>query len=359
MERKTEMKKPPYCVPSMDEIATVRGTNGYTVASTFSGGGGSCLGFEMAGFEVLWASEFNEAARRIYRLNHPGTIVDPRDIRRIRPEEILEQVGCKVGELDVFEGSPPCDSFTMGGARDRLWGKVKNYSDSQKKQRTDDLFFEYLRLVRGLRPRVFVAENVSGLILGKAKGYFKRILREMREVGYHTEAKVLDAQWLGVPQARKRVIFIGSLNGQPVWPKPSRWRYTLKDAVKQPLDPCGRAIPSERISRWWRHTKPGRYVKEGCRLVGDSGCGEMIRRLRWDMPSATLLQDPKRLLHPDMPASLTVPEAKRVGSFPDDFQLVGTLKQQYARIGLSVPPVMAFHIAQCVERMLRKEDDHG
>lgn len=350
------MKKPPYRVPSMRDISAIRGTNGFKVASTFSGCGGSCLGFEMAGFDVVWASEFNAAARNVYRINHPGTILDPRDIREVDPGEILEKVGCAPGEIDVFEGSPPCDSFSTVGPRQRLWGKSKIYSDSGKRQRTDDLFFEYLRILEGLRPKVFVAENVVGMILGVAKGYFKRVLSEMRALGYQTEAKVLDAQWLGVPQVRRRLIFMGSLNGKPIWPKPFPWRYSLREAFESPLASGVREMMSERMAKWWRHTRRGRSLMEGRRASGDSGYGSYMRkRLTWDRPCYTLVQDPIQLLHPDEPASLTIPEAKRVGSFPDDFQLVGKYRQQYARIGLSVPPVMSMRIAECVEQMLRRE----
>jgi len=99
--------KPPYRVPLMSEIARLP-WNGCTVVSSFSGCGGSCLGFKMLGFRVAWASEFVPAARDTYRANHPGTILDDRDIRKVQPEEILNAIGLKAGEVDVLEGSPPC-----------------------------------------------------------------------------------------------------------------------------------------------------------------------------------------------------------------------------------------------------------
>ena len=129
--------KPDYKVPSMADIEKVRGTNGFKMVSTFSGCGGSCLGFEMEGFEVVWASEFIEAARDTYRLNHPSTILDDRDIRLVQAEDILNATGLSVGELDVFEGSPPCASFSMAGKRENKWGEVSKYSET--KQQTDDL----------------------------------------------------------------------------------------------------------------------------------------------------------------------------------------------------------------------------
>ena len=227
--------KPPYRVPSMEEIAAIP-WNGYQAVSTFSGCGGSSLGYKMAGFRVLWANEFIPAAQDTYRANHHGTILDTRDIRTVQPADILEAIGMQAGELDLFDGSPPCASFSTAGKREAGWGKVKAYSDT--KQRTDDLFFEYTRLVKGVQPKVFVAENVSGLVKGTAKGYFLEILAALKECGYTVSAKLLDAQWLGVPQMRQRVIFVGVRNDlvakygvKPVHPKPLLYRYSVRDAL--------------------------------------------------------------------------------------------------------------------------------
>ena len=215
----------------MQEIAALP-WNGFNAISTFSGCGGSSLGYKMAGFKVLWANEFIPAAQEVYRLNHPSTILDTRDIRQVQPQDILDAIGMKPGELDLFDGSPPCASFSTAGKREAGWGKVKAYSDT--KQRTDDLFFEYARLLRGIQPKVFVAENVSGLVKGTAKGYFKLILEELKGCGYNVKAKVLDAQWLGVPQMRQRLIFVGvrhDLNVEPAFPKPLSYQYTVRDAL--------------------------------------------------------------------------------------------------------------------------------
>jgi len=223
--------KPAYRVPTMIEVGAVL-DNGYRIVSTFSGCGGSCLGFEMDGYRVLWASEFVPAAQDVYRLNHPGVPLDTRDIRLVTADGILAKTGLSVGEIDVLEGSPPCASFSTAGKREAHWGKTKSYSDTV--QRSDDLFFEFVRLVNGLQPRTFVAENVSGLVKGTAKGYFKRILAAMKACGYRVEARLLDAQWLGVPQARQRIIFVGVRNDlgvNPAFPKPLTYRYSVRDAL--------------------------------------------------------------------------------------------------------------------------------
>jgi DNA (cytosine-5)-methyltransferase 1 len=234
-ERNARMNKPPYLVPSMAEIAAIP-WNGFNAVSTFSGCGGSSLGYKMAGFRVLWANEFIPAAQDTYRANHPGTILDTRDIRTVQPADVLEAIGMQAGELDLLDGSPPCASFSTAGKREAGWGKVKAYSDT--KQRTDDLFFEYTRLLQGIQPKTFVAENVSGLVKGTAKGYFLEILAALKECGYTVTAKLLDAQWLGVPQMRQRVIFVGVRNDlvakygvKPAHPKPLGYRYSVRDAL--------------------------------------------------------------------------------------------------------------------------------
>jgi DNA (cytosine-5)-methyltransferase 1 len=224
--------KPPYRVPSMEEIRALP-WNGFNAVSTFSGCGGSSLGYRMAGFKMLWASEFVPAAQETYRANAaPYTILDTRDIREVTGQDILEATGLGVGEIDLYDGSPPCASFSTAGKREAGWGQVKKYSDTQ--QRTDDLFYEYARLIEETQPRVFVAENVAGLVKGTAKGYFKLILARLRACGYRVQARVLDASWLGVPQSRNRLIFIGvreDLGMDPAHPAPLPYQYTVRDAL--------------------------------------------------------------------------------------------------------------------------------
>jgi DNA (cytosine-5)-methyltransferase 1 len=225
-------EKPPYRVPSMDEIRALE-PNGIKVISTFSGCGGSSLGYRMAGCTVLGASEFVPAAYEVYRLNaSPETVIWTDDIREMNGVDMLRDVGLAVGELDILDGSPPCAAFSTAGKRSEGWGHVKKYSDTS--QRVDDLFYEYARVLKEMQPRAFVAENVEGLVKGSAKGYFKRIYAALEECGYNVRASVLDASWLGVPQARKRLIFLGirkDLGLIPEHPRPLPYRYTLGDAL--------------------------------------------------------------------------------------------------------------------------------
>ena len=383
--------KPPYRVPSMDEIRALP-WNGFTAASTFSGCGGSSLGYRMAGFRVAWASEFIPAAAETYRANaSPSTILDTRDIREVTAADVLAALGMEAGQLDLLDGSPPCASFSTAGKREAGWGKVKAYSDT--KQRTDDLFFEYARLLDGIRPRVFVAENVSGLVKGTAKGYFKLVLARLRECGYKVEARVLDASWLGVPQARQRLIFVGvrdDLGVSPAFPSPLPYQYNVRDALPEIIAqgdnggfgkgsfrsadhpsptigadlgsgngnfPPSRVIASGPITRDPETGKDitiGRYAigREWERLASGSKSDKYLSLVRPD-PRAPLPTVTQRagdttaasVTHWSECRKLTLGELRRLGGFPDDFTLTGTYEQRWERIGRAVPPVMMAAIA--------------
>jgi DNA (cytosine-5)-methyltransferase 1 len=225
-------EKPPYRVPSMREIEKIP-WNGHTVVSTFSGCGGSCLGYRMAGFRVLWANEFVPAAQASYRKNHPKTILDCRDIKLVTARDIEKAVGMKGSDIDVFDGSPPCQAFSTAGKREKGWGTGRKYEGGTV-QKNEDMFFEYVRILKGLQPRTFIAENVSGLVKGTAKGYFVDILSKLKGCGYRVAVKVLDAQHLGVPQMRQRAIFFGvreDLGIEPRFPKPLPYTYSVRDAL--------------------------------------------------------------------------------------------------------------------------------
>jgi DNA (cytosine-5)-methyltransferase 1 len=322
--------------------------NGFNAVSTFSGVGGSCLGYRMAGFRVLWASEFIPAAQEVYRLNHPDTILDTRDIRDVQPQEILDAIGLGRGEIDLLDGSPPCASFSTAGKREAGWGKVKKYSDTS--QRVDDLFFEYARILDGLQPKTFVAENVSGLVKGKAKGFFKEILQALKDCGYVVRAKLLDAQWLGVPQMRQRLIFEGvrrDLGTEPVYPRPLSYGYSVGEAWRD-VDNDGATrvrLDGYKVGQLWDTIKPGEHHPERFSLY----------RVSLNRPCSTIQQrmansDGKpfmgaRCTHNNERRYLTIPELKRVSAFPDDFQLVGTFARQWERLGRAVPPVMMKWIA--------------
>jgi DNA (cytosine-5)-methyltransferase 1 len=329
--------KPPYKVPTLREINALE-HNGFNVFSTFSGGGGSSTGYKMANFRVVWANEFIPAAQETYATNHPWTILDRRDIRTVTAEDILEKTGLEPEELDIFDGSPPCASFSTAGKREKGWGKEKAYSDSS--QVTDDLFFEYVRLLRGLRPKTFVAENVSGLVKGTAKGYFKLILEALKASGYRVSAKLINAAWLGVPQARERLIFVGvreDLKRDPVFPKPLPYCYTLEEGIAgltTAIEPES-WMTSSATGREWKRLKVGEQSSKYFQLV----------RCNPKLPVGTITASGGNpglasISHPYECRKFSIGEVKRLSSFPEDYVLTGTYAQKYERMGRSVPPLM-------------------
>ena len=346
------MTKPSYYIPSMKEIQN-SDWNGFNCISTFSGGGGSSTGYRMAGFKVLYANEFIPAAQETYKANKANyTFLDGRDIRTVKGADILNKINLKPGEVDLFDGSPPCASFSTAGQRHKGWGKVKNYSD--KKQRSDDLFFEYSRLVNEIQPKTFIAENVSGLVKGTAKGYFKEILRELKECGYRVSAKLLNSAFLGVPQARERLIFVGIRNDlglNPVFPTPFSYWYSIEDAwsgIKEHPEP-ETSIKGYSIEKLWHETKLGKSHHKRFSLIRPNP-----RR-----PSPTIMATQGRgaaqVCHPLEPRALSVAEVRRICSFPDDYVLTGKFEQKKERMGRSVPPLMMKAIAEEIcNKILRK-----
>lgn len=402
------VEKPPYAIPSMGEIRAVP-PNGYRLVSTFSGAGGACLGYRWAGFETVWASEFVDAAREVYELNFPGVPVDRRDIRQVRPEEILERAGLEQGEVDLLEGSPPCASFSLAGKRDKDWGEIRPYSETE--QRVDDLFFEFVRILNGVRPKMFTAENVAGLTQGRAKGYLKAILDAMLQAGYSVELRLLDSQWLGVPQSRTRVFFWGIRNdieAERRWPKPLPYRYTIADALED-VHAISYATGRDRTfnrETLVRHrsatTGPSptiqvgnnegtrselmvvermseRYVPDGDgdapsldgyaigdeydRLVPGQSSEAFYNLVRPDpeKPSPTVTQtganpDAASVTHPYEKRKFTIPELKRLCGFPDDFELTGSFSQRWERLGRSVTPPVTKALGEAIAEALNASD---
>lgn len=336
--------KPPFKIPSMAEVRAMP-WNGHTVASTFSGCGGSCTGYRMAGFKVVWANEFVPSAQASYKANaDPDCILDCRDIKLVKPEEILAATGLKKGELSLFDGSPPCQAFSTAGHREKGWGTDKHYEHGAS-QKNELLFFEYIRLLRGLMPKTFVAENVTGLTTGTAKGFFLEILQALKESGYRVSCRILDAKWLGVPQSRTRSIFVGvreDLNIEPSHPKPKPYFYSIRDAL-----PGINAVHYGSVAKT-KHIDS--MVK-----AGSFGRG---RKADMDQPSGAILANagvvkgvgssfvsvangsgkPTR-------RKFTIDEVKALCSFPADFKLEGSYSQQWERCGNSVPPLMMLAVA--------------
>jgi DNA (cytosine-5)-methyltransferase 1 len=327
--------------------------NSYKVVSLFSGCGGSSLGYKLAGFEVLLANEFIDIAADTYQANFPNTIVLRDDIRKLTGEIILNKINLKVGELDLLDGSPPCQAFSTAGKREKKWNKIVKYSET--KQRTDDLLFEYARILKEIKPKVFVCENVSGLAIGNAKTIFRNITELYCSTGYQVECRLLNAKYFNVAQNRPRLIWIGirdDFNMKVTHPLPQFKPVPIKDVLKNvhntEEDIKNASYPEHySVMKYLKQMKQG----ESGSKYNEKGSYFGLMRLDWNKPANTILQsDAKHIscsaIHPDEHRRLTIAELKRISSFPDDFILLGDYKQQWERIGRAVPPFMMKAIAE-------------
>jgi DNA (cytosine-5)-methyltransferase 1 len=322
-------------------------------------------------------NDFSPNARDTLRANFADARVDVRDIRAIRPEEVLSALGMSVGDLDLLEGSPPCStSFSTASnnataGRRKDWGAVRRNSGTN--QRADDLFFEWARVLAGVMPRAFVAENVAGLAKGAAFGYLKLVVERLESVGYLVGAKILDAQWLGVPQARPRLVLVGirrdvaSARGMGTkdvpFPAPLDYRYTTRDALPYLAsllhDTSGTRGAGEVIDR------PCPTITVGVNSVNAYHFRALgpepvdVGPAPWDINAARAAHEyalsfkarASRLIKGSERRMLSPREIKRLFALPDDFVLVGSYAQQWERVGGSTPP----RVMAAIARRIRDE----
>ncbi|MGB1285039.1 MAG: DNA cytosine methyltransferase [Aggregatilineales bacterium] len=354
--------------------------------STFAGCGGSSTGYVWAGGKVLLAVEWDNNAVATYRLNYPDTDIYHGDIAKLSVDEVLQRTGLQPGELDIFDGSPPCQGFSTAGKRD--------FDDDR-----NQLFREYVRLLRGLQPKVFVMENVSGMVKGKMKLIFADILKELKASGYRVSARLLNAMYLGVPQSRQRMIFIGvreDLGIEPSHPKPQTRPITVKDAIPYAINI---ATNSSMVSRWIdaqtnvsptitktvgnekggmieveivedmllqdnRLTRLYDSVPVGGSAEDVTQKGKNFNNIKKPHPNKPMFSIPKTvtnrggfsICHWQEKRLLSIAELKRLASYPDCYQFAGRFVEQWARIGNSVPPRMMQYVAEHIyEHILKME----
>lgn len=338
-----------------------RGSDAPTVVSTFAGCGGSSLGYSMAGFDERLAVEWNEKQADSFVANFPDVPLHLGDIADLSDADALRLAGVAPGQLDVFDGSPPCQGFSLAGSRELDDGR-------------NQLFREYARLLRAFAPKVFVMENVRGMVIGKMRLIFVDILRELRGCDYTVSARVLNAGWYDVPQPRPRMIFIGVRNDlaalgiAPSHPKPQRRPPTVREAwqgVENTAEECTAARFAETRLVWriLLRMKAGDWGDDyhpNKQLYG-------LHRLEWDKPSPTILRNGGaggvcEACHPVENRRATIAEIKRLASFPDPFVLRGNFQERWAAIGNCVPPLfmreIALHVRTLLDDVARVEGGH-
>jgi len=301
-----------------------------TVFSCFACGGGSTMGYKLAGFDVLGCNEIDPKMIEAYRTNHKPkfSYLEPIQTFKLRkdlPKELYN--------LDILDGSPPCSSFSMAGNREKDWGKEKKFREGQAEQVLDNLFFDFIDLAKELQPKVVVAENVSGLMMGSAKDYVKRIYTAFQEAGYQLriEPYLLDASTMGVPQRRRRVFFIALRND--LAPKFMEQVDMFQTAPRLDLEFNEPEIPLKQFATG--------VMKKETQNYSESRFGDVMLDL--NRASNTIATDINRYwLSENM--LIDKKTVSLIGSYPIDYNHLEFNNPQYL-IGMSVPPVMTAQIA--------------
>ncbi len=283
-----------------------------TVISLFAGCGGSSLGYRMAGYREVLAVDFDKDCEETFRLNFPGIPFLREDVLKVDGDQLREAAGIgPADELDVLDGSPPCQGFSMSGIRRQ-----------EKVDRRNFLFFEFVRLVDELRPRAFICENVEGVIRSRVgRAFFREVMAGFRHAGYKVRCAEVNAAAYGVPQARRRLIWLGArsdLSVIPTFPPPS---------VKRPVT-VGEALAGvqnskEDLDQQVEQRTVFRFLGLGLRqgraansiVPGDTGSFFNLLRLRPDRPAPTIIAT-CNLIHATEPRLVSIPEIKALQSFP-------------------------------------------
>jgi DNA (cytosine-5)-methyltransferase 1 len=321
----SQLKTGPWKLSDLDSVEK----NGCKVLSTFSCGGGSTMGYKLAGFDVIGCVEIDPEMMAVYKKNHNpkySYLMGVQDFKKIPNEELPKEFF----ELDILDGSPPCSSFSMAGSREKKWGKASHFREGQAVQHLDDLFFEFIEVAAKLKPKVVIAENVKGLIQGNAKGYVKQIFTKFKEAGYDCQLFLLNASRMGVPQARERTVFVANLSAKKINLKFNEKVISAFYATDGKLDGYMSSGANVRHCANGRRPKWASKNREAPTVMATNGIFIERKPGQWDQCSSF--------------------EASRLSTFPDDFNC----KNLTYICGMSVPPFMMQRVADQVYKQLLK-----
>jgi DNA (cytosine-5)-methyltransferase 1 len=334
------------------------------VFSCFACGGGSTMGYKLAGFDVLGHNDIDPKMIEVYKANHNPKYSFQESITTFAKRKDLPK---ELYELDILDGSPPCSSFSMAGNREKDWGKEKKFREGQEFQVLDTLFFDFIDLAKELQPKVVIAENVKGLLLGNAIRYVTEIYDRFDKAGYYCQHFLLNASKMGVPQRRERVFFICLRKdlAEPFLKSIDLFTIAPELSLKfNELEIPFKEIYQKGISHT-KHTENSRlhnYWKN--RIASDKTMGDIVNRLekRLSMLAVMLINNEdvaptftrqdRTILYEEY-RSINRNEACMIQSYPQDYNFI--TKQWGYLIGMSVPPVMTAQVAkQVYEQWLSK-----
>lgn len=324
--------------------------NGLKVFSCFSCGGGSSMGYKLAGFEVIGNNEIDKKINAMYVKNHHPKYnfnCDIRDLSNMNlPDELYN--------LDILDGSPPCSVFSIAGKREKAWGIEKKFKEGQKKQRLDDLFFHFISFAEKVKPKIIVAENVRGLIFKKAKGYVNEILKAFEKAGYDVQIFLLNSAKMGVPQTRERTFFIAKrkdLHFPKVYfnfnEKPIKYGEFKDTKHFKPLN------TSTQEYKYWqmRETKDTSLRDAVMRQVGKNQ--NFTDKYAIDNKVCGTMISGSRFFRFDVPGTISNRDIITIQTFPQNYDFCGQPVQYVC--GMSVPPIMMKKIAEQIYLQILKK----
>lgn len=309
--------------------------NGFKVFGTFINGGGSTMGYKLAGFEHLGGVEIDPQVADIYKENHKPKYLYVDDIREFNNREDLPK---ELYKLDILDGSPPCSTFSMAGSREEAWGKEKVFREGQAKQTLDDLVFIYIETINKLRPKVAILENVKGMIAGNAKAYVKEANRRLNNYGYNVQIFLLNAASMGVPQRRERVFFICSRKdlNYPKLKLEFNERAITFGEVKEVGQKEG--INGQRAELWEKCRQGDNFS-----TITPNKNFSSMRLSDTKVCNTITANQCEGFFHSTEKRSLIKEETCKIGSYSLDYNFKD-IRPMYL-IGMSVPPVMMAQIA--------------
>lgn len=310
--------------------------NGLKVFGTFICGGGSTMGYKLAGYEHLGGVEIDKQVADVYRTNHNPKYLYNEDIREFNKRTDLP---AELYSLDILDGSPPCSTFSMAGSREDGWGKKKQFREGQAVQTLDDLVYVYCDTIIKLQPKTFILENVKGIIAGNAKSYSKKIAEKMTKAGYSVQVFLLNAASMGVPQKRERVFFIGSKK-ELNFPK-LKLEFNERAVVFGEVEnnSLGRKISGDML-KYWNICPVGSALSKVHPKGNYFGSFKISKA---QVCNTIIASDSSPILHYKEPNYLSDDNICQIGTYPLDYNFK-SIEPKYL-IGMSVPPVMTAQIA--------------
>lgn len=342
------------------DVNTVAPKRTYKSVELFAGAGGLALGLEQAGFDEIALVEIDKYAAETLRINRPNWNVIEDDIIKVADDGIRRYIANGV-DVDFVSGGYPCQAFSYAGYKLGL------------EDVRGTMFYYFAQIVEELKPKVFLAENVRGLISHDGGNTLQSMINIYESLGYNVTWHLIKANDYNVAQKRERIIIVGirkEFGVKYIVPKPYDYKPVLRDVLKNVPNSIGEQYPPKK-KKVLELVPPGGYWKDLPEEIAKSYMGKsyysgggrtgMARRISWDEPCLTLTCSPAQKqterCHPDETRPFTVREYARIQSFPDDWEFVGSLGQQYKQIGNAVPVEMARAIGLSIIHVLNQIED--